>query len=626
MKKGYHKDRYGRKAARWSMLFAMFLLLAVCVMGCEKKTEESSGEGKESVETSDSQSVEPSIDGEGESKPKPNVSSSELYDGFIRGEERVYFDKQSYTYYDAVSGTEQSCFPDANGYLLKELIGRIQTVESAELDFSVRVSGVAYTSLDCGNDGEPELCLQVYCTGNEWRTGNDYEFVIKNIDGKLQVCHRTISGYRSFGEVTNRYGYVDDSYYWDMGWHSTSGFIDGDGNYHYLYDISADSGYSWVCGEDALSKAFAEAAENEGDEFMDYFEILKFRFQEWEEGEKEDEIVKYSYELYVNEDDGKRKELQGKLEEIFAKANIKLYSEDEIQSMIDDRHQEFGLMSEMAKYEYYDEMIWKDLDQKVYWPGKIVTVNTTDAFILALGNDTMICLEPGTYNLTKWMRSEGGFDKIPRRLYEDEGVNPPGVLYTGWDEDSWEVVIHELNNVIIASADPEKPAKIVCECPMARVLAFEGCNSIEFNDLVFGHEIEPGFCSGDVLDFTKCSRMNVKGCDLYGCGAYGLTVYDCGDVSVSDSVIHDCTYGCMNAYGSYVTVNNTRFEDCKEFTMFSVSNGTLYFSNCTFRNLQGKMAYVGEGGYMGFGDCQFDVKALESLQKNEKYGSDLYIY
>ena len=624
MKEGYRKGRSARKVARWSMLLAMLMLLSACVIGCEKKPAESSEEGTESVSSPEAQSTEPSVDGEGESKPRPNVSSSELYDGFLRGEERVYFDKQNYGYYDSASETEKTYFPDSNGYLLKELVGRIQTVDGTDLEVPIRVTGVSFVTLDCGDDGEPELCVQVACAGDDWGAANTYEFVIKNFDGKLQACYRAVSGYRSYSEVINHHGYVEDHYYWGMGWHSTNGFIDGDGNYHYVYAVTADSGYGWIGGEDALSKAMSEVAENEGEELLDYFDILAYSFQEWKEGEKEDEIVKYSYEIYVDGDDAE-KEIRDLIEKIFAKAGIKLYSQQEIQAMIEMRHQEFGLTSAMAEYEY-DGMDWKNVDQKDFWPGKVVNVKTTDEFIKALGDNTMIYLEPGTYNLTQWMRSEGGFEKIPERLFEDEGINPPGVLYTGWDEDSWETVIHQLNNLVISSADPKNPARVVCECPMARVLSFENCNYVDINHIVFGHEIEPGHCSGDVLDFTDSNGISVNGCDLYGCGAYGLSVYRSRDVSVNDSVIHDCTYGCMNVYDGNAYVNNTRFEDCKEFTMFSVSSGSLYFYSCNFRNLQGNMAYVGEDGYMGFSDCQFDVKALESLQKNEKFGNQLYIY
>ncbi|MCR5459960.1 MAG: right-handed parallel beta-helix repeat-containing protein [Acetatifactor sp.] len=624
MKEGYRKGRSARKVARWSMLLAMLMLLSACVIGCEKKPAESSEEGTESVSSPEAQSTEPSVDGEGESKPRPNVSSSELYDGFLRGEERVYFDKQSFSYYDVTSGTEKPYFPDSNGYLLKELVSRIQTVDGAEAEASIRVTGVSFVTIDCGNDGEPELCLQVACAGDAWGGANTYEFVIKNFDGKLQVCHRNVSGYRSYSDVINHYGYVSDGYYWGMGWSSSYGFIDGDGNYHYTFGVTADSGYAWIGGEDALSKAMAEAAENEGEQVFDYFDILEYRFQEWKEGENESEIVKYSCDIYVDGEDA-RKDTWDLVEKIFTKAGLKLYSEAEIQSMIDQRLQEFGLTRAMSEYEY-DGMEWKSVDQKDYWPGKVVNVKTTDEFIMALGDNTMIYLEPGTYNLTQWLRDEGGFEKIPRWLFEDEGVNPAGISYTGWDPESWEIIIHRLNNLTIASADPGNPAKIVCESPMARVLAFEKCSYVDINDLVFGHEIEPGHCSGDVLGISDSNGINVKGCDLYGCGAYGLTVYNGNDVSLNDCVIHDCTYGCMNVYGGYASVNNTKFENCKEFTMFSVSEGSLYFYNCSFRNLQGNMAYVGEDGYMGFSDCQFDVKALESLQKNEKFGNQLNIY
>ena len=622
MKEGYRKGCSARKVARWSMLLAMLMLLSACVIGCEKKPAESSEEGTESVSSPEAQSTEPSVDGEGESKPRPNVSSSELYDGFLRGEERVYFDKQNYGYYDSTSETEKTYFPDSNGYLLKELVSRIQTVDGAET--SIRVTGVSFVTIDCGNDGEPELCLQVACAGDAWGGADTYEFVIKNFDGKLQVCHRNVSGYRSYSDVINHYGYVSDGYYWGMGWSSSYGFIDGDGNYHYTFGVTADSGYAWIGGEDALSKAMAEAAENEGEQVFDYFDILEYRFQEWKEGENESEIVKYSCDIYVDGEDA-RKDTWDMVEKIFTKAGLKLYSEAEIQSMIDQRLQEFGLTRAMSQYEN-DGMEWKSVDQKDYWPGKVVNVKTTDEFIMALGDNTMIYLEPGTYNLTQWLRDEGGFEKIPRWLFEDEGVNPAGISYTGWDPESWEIIIHRLNNLTIASADPGNPAKIVCESPMARVLAFEKCSYVDINDLVFGHEIEPGHCSGDVLGISDSNGINVKGCDLYGCGAYGLTVYNGNDVSLNDCVIHDCTYGCMNVYGGYASVNNTKFENCKEFTMFSVNDGSLYFYNCSFRNLQGDMAYVGEDGYMGFSDCQFDVSALESLQKNKQYGNQLYIY
>ena len=623
MKKGYGKERKARRITRWGMLLVTLMLLAICTAGCEKKTDGSSEEGKESVSSSESQSVEPSVDGEGESKPKPNVSSSELYDGFVCGEERVYCERQSYSYYDSVSGTEKTYFPDANGYLLKELVGRIQTVDGAEAGAPIHVTGVSFTTIDCGSDGEPELCLQVACVSDDWGSANTYEFIIKNVDGKLQICHRSVSGYRSYSEVANRRGFVEEGYYWGMGWHSATGFVDGDGNYHYLYAITSDSGYSWISGDDALSKAIAEVAEEEGEEWLDYFEILEYRFQEWQEGEKEDEIVKYSYEAYVDEEE--QNEIQNVVEKIFAKAGITLYSKAEIQSMIEKRLGEFGLTSAMAKYEY-EEMNWKNLDQKDYWPGKIVTVKSTDEFINALNSNTMIYLEPGTYNLTSWLRSEGGINKIPTYLLEDEGINPAGVLLSGWDEEAWDVYVNRLNNLIISSVDPKKPATIVTESPTACVLSFENCSYVELNNLVLGHEVQPGHCSGDVIHFYESKGINVKECDLYGCGAYGISVYRCDDVSINDSVIHDCTYGCMNVYGGYANVNNTRFENCKEFTMFSVDDGSMYFYNCNFRNLQGEMAYVGESGYMGFSDCQFDVKALESLQKNKEFGDQLYIY
>ena len=71
-------------------------------------------------------------------------------------------------------------FEKGTGYTLKEFIGRIQQVESVESDTSIRVGSVSHALLDCGNDGEPELALQVLCEGDLWGEGTDYSFIIKN--------------------------------------------------------------------------------------------------------------------------------------------------------------------------------------------------------------------------------------------------------------------------------------------------------------------------------------------------------------------------------------------------------------------------------------------------------------
>jgi hypothetical protein len=617
---------------RAALVASVAIVLACGAAGCQSKTDDTSGEVEESTEaskeTSKDTSVEPSVDGDGDSQQKTQLTSKEMYEGFLRGEIPVYCDNQEYTYYKWDDGEEHPYFEKSVGYTLKELVGRIQQVETVSQDTDTRVGSVSHVMLDCGDDGEPELALQVACEGDVWGEGTDYSFVIKNIDGKLQICYRTVSGYRSYNEIINHYGYIDDSYYWGMGWSTTCGFMDASGKYQYVYNVTADSGYGYnYGGDDPLSKAFAEAGEEASEELFDSFEILAYRFQEWQEDENATEIVKYSYEVYCEEGDPIEQEVRDLVEGIFAKANFKLYTQDEIVEMLQNRYKECGLTSAMTDYEY-EEFEWAYLERKDFWPGKVANVKSVDELMAAVENDALIFLAPGTYNVTQWLKAGDNFDKIPRWKFEDEGeINYPGILYTGWDDDSWEIMLYQMKNIVLASADAYNPAKIVCECPMSRVLAFEECGFIDLQDIVFGHEIEPGYCSGDVLSFDQCYFMDVKGCDLYGCGAHALEIWKSHDITISDSVIHDCTYGCMTMYDpGYVIIRNTIFENCKEFDMFTLTEGSAYFDSCTFRNLNGNMVNLGEYGYMTFSDCQFDVNALNSLQKNPKYDSQIYVY
>ena len=617
---------------RAALVASTAIVLACGAAGCQSKTGETSGEVEESTEiskdASKETSAEPSKDDEGENQTKPQMTSAEMYEGFLRSEIPVYCENQDYTYYKWDDDNEYDYFEKGTGYTLKEFIGRIQQVESVESDTSIRVGSVSHALLDCGNDGEPELALQVLCEGDLWGEGTDYSFIIKNIDGKLQICYRTVSGYRSTNVITNRYGYIDDSYYWGMGWSSTYGFVDASGQYQFLYNVSGDSGYGYnYGGEDAISQAFAEVDEETAAELFDSFEILAYRFQEWQENENTSEVLKYSYEVYCEEGDPIEEKVRDFVEGIFAKAGLKLYTQAELKDMIDGRSQEFHLTSEMTGYSY-DEVAWADWEQKDFWPGKIATVKTVDELMAAFESNALICLEPGTYNLTQWLKSGDNFDKIPRWKFEDEGeINKPGILYSGWDDDSWEIMAYQLENVVLSSVDANNPARIVCECPASRVIAFEDCGFIDLSNIVFGHEIEPGYCSGDVLSFYQCYFMNVNGCDLYGCGAHALEIWQSHDVNITDSIIHDCTYGCMTMYDpGFVIIRNTKFENCREFDMFTLTEGSAYFDNCTFRNLEGNMVNLGENGYITFSDCQFDVNALNSLQSNPKYQNQISIY
>ena len=75
---------------RAALVASAAIVLACGAAGCQSKSGDTSGEVEESTEaskeTSKDTSVEPSVDGEGESQQKPQLTSKEMYEGFLRGE------------------------------------------------------------------------------------------------------------------------------------------------------------------------------------------------------------------------------------------------------------------------------------------------------------------------------------------------------------------------------------------------------------------------------------------------------------------------------------------------------------------------------------------------------------
>ena len=605
-------------------------LLAVLLAGCGDKGGASHGEKSgEDVKESSSQPIETTESGgtpEGKGQTV-TMSTEELFQGFIDGTVRVYCDNQDYTFYDSVADEEYKMFGNKDGYTLKEMTGILQGILDVTPDIIARIGSVYYALIDCGRDGEPELVVEVYNDGELWGTTNQYQFIIKNINGKLQICNMLSETYYDESYINSATGIVLKNYYYGMGSQYGVGYLDADCEYHFLYSDDVQYSYGGSDGNPIIA-ALAEIAEREGDEgLFDCLDVVQYRFSEYQDDEDEKQVLKCTYyyyggENYDDEPDDKTKAL---IEEAFAKAGYALYTEDEINDMIDARLKEFGFPK---RDEIYDDYVdWKAVNKEDYWPGEVVTVKDADEFMKAIGSNKIIYLEPGTYDLTKWLQGTG-FNGVPQYLSGDySSENSVGVSYAGYDDSSWEIHVSFVENLTIASKNPDKPAQIVCDCPSALVMEFDQCAFIELRDLVMGHEVEPGFCTGDVVGFDDSNYCTLNHCDLYGCGAYGADFYGCDSMSMQDCVIHDCTYGCMNIVNSgYLYIENCKFENCKEFYMFEIYDTGVNFYNCTFRNLDGELLSQSESAYVSFNNCMFDESALKSIQNHPLYGENVYVY
>lgn len=166
-------------------------------------------------------------------------------------------------------------------------------------------------------------------------------------------------------------------------------------------------------------------------------------------------------------------------------------------------------------------------------PSTVIDVSTVDEFLDAIGSDRMIRLADGVYNLT--LASSYG-----------QPVNNDCWYWDGGAEDA-QLKIFGVRNLHILGSDTEH-CSIVTEPRYANVLSFSSCERLNLEGLTIGHTVEPGFCTGGVLYFEGCNHISIGTCDLYGCGTLGIWANECRDLSVSGTVIRECSYGGMELY------------------------------------------------------------------------------
>ena len=162
------------------------------------------------------------------------------------------------------------------------------------------------------------------------------------------------------------------------------------------------------------------------------------------------------------------------------------------------------------------------------------TVHTVDEFLDALGSDRVIVVDAEELNLSR----AGSYGHS-------------GSSYT-WEftGDGYELEIQNARNLEIRAASGGGTS-IVSEPRYANVLSFSGCDGVVLSGLTLGHTVEPGFCSGGVLNFAGSDNIRVEDCALYGCGTFGISASNCRALSAMNTSIYDCSYGAIEANGCW---------------------------------------------------------------------------
>ena len=181
----------------------------------------------------------------------------------------------------------------------------------------------------------------------------------------------------------------------------------------------------------------------------------------------------------------------------------------------------------------------------------IFTVSTVDEFLAAIGNQRVISLEKGVYDLSS---------------ATDYGSGGGENWY--WQEayDGYELVITGVEGLRICGS--VEKTEILTQPRYADVISFEDSIGITLQNLTLGHSPEPGLCAGGVLYLSGCEDVKVENSYLFGCGIMALQAENCKRIAVTDSHLYDCSLNAVQVYAC----NDVRLEDCKIH-----NNGSSYY-------------------------------------------------
>ena len=198
-----------------------------------------------------------------------------------------------------------------------------------------------------------------------------------------------------------------------------------------------------------------------------------------------------------------------------------------------------------------------------------VTVSTIDELLAALGSDTVITLEAGTYDLTA------------AADYGQESKNP---AYT-WEPtyDGFELVLQNLKNLTVQGAGRES-VNLLTVPRLSNVLVLSGCENVRLSAMTVGHTEGGEMCNGAVICLRDSDHMTLTDLGLYGCGTIGVDILGSDTVHVSGCDIYDCSHSGVRSMDSQdLVIEGTKIHDLKEefYRPNSAANSAFYLVNTT---------------------------------------------
>lgn len=258
----------------------------------------------------------------------------------------------------------------------------------------------------------------------------------------------------------------------------------------------------------------------------------------------------------------------------------------------------------------------------------VIKVSSAEEFLEAIAPGAVI----------EW--SKGSYDMTPEiiAIVEENSKWNKKHDYVKIEEcfDGFEIIISDVDDLTIRGAGKSKDkVELMVEPRYADVLSFANCSNITIENMTIGHTIEQGSCAGDVLQFDACENITLNELDLYGCGTYGINAMESSNITTTNSIIRDCSYGIMSVincdgltfescemygcdgfemidvYSSYITMKKCAITDnaCLEYGLVSGSyDSEVAFKGCTFGENESLWAQCGDNTLEGV--VSYDSKCV----------------
>ena len=331
--------------------------LSVCVLsllsGCKKDKNKPVENETQNVQENAVTGTEASDNMQDTDEEKNEASKKEdlmkIYERFLNDEEPLYFDV-----FDLdkalIFTSEGNYFPKNTPYTLSEFVTHFAKVYTEYYGFVVEPESIEYAFIDCGLDGIPELTMRF----NDVTYFDDLyvcDFIIKEMNGKLEVCYAHEAGYRSFA-------FIYESGLCESGGSASAAggvdsfeYIDADGKYIFDYSVETSFGANFFYVPD--NDTFYNAAEQES--IGEYICIMQYSFEPYDVSvDYADYLSKCTHTYYaldeyydVIEDDMSIYQSGNPYRRLWGATGYDFITPDEVDKVLDNHEKELGITKEI---------------------------------------------------------------------------------------------------------------------------------------------------------------------------------------------------------------------------------------------------------------------------------------